>query len=78
MKCINCAKEVFYISTQSGEPIFYCVDCGVPHFPEPAEVGVQKAAKSLSSDRVAGGGAEVNVKNSPAEMPRLYHIGDQT
>ena len=44
MKCINCRSEVFCISTHSSEPILYCVECGVPHFPESAEVRAKKAA----------------------------------
>jgi hypothetical protein len=50
MKCINCRNEVFCISTHSGEPIFYCVECGVPHFPESTEVRAKIAADPPYAD----------------------------
>ena len=56
MKCMNCRNEVFYISAHSGEPIFYCFECGVPHFPESAEVRAKRAADRpyADSERVDG------------------------
>jgi hypothetical protein len=50
MRCVNCRNEVFCISTHSGEPIFYCVECGVPHFPESAEVRTKLVAGPPHSD----------------------------
>jgi hypothetical protein len=50
MRCVNCRSEVFCISTHSGEPIFYCVECGVPHFPESAEVRTKLVAGPPYSD----------------------------